>query len=115
VRCRRRGELSDDLVVNLLDNGFASLDLGACGHLRPRTLLCALEHTRMLLRLDLSSCKLTSGVVYSLPRSVPHLHLLRLGGEGTAGVELQAWERLIPRVAPCQTPECWEEDRATKR
>lgn len=110
---RRRHELSDAILMALVDETFASLDLRACAHVRPKTLVLVISRLPMLQSLDLSGCNFTSELVYSLPFSCPHLRVLRLSGTGTANVDLRAWQRLVPRVLP-STVETWEEDTSTR-
>lgn len=102
--------MTDAAVLALVDKSFAALDLSSCYHIRPSTLVRALDRTRMLQKLDLSGCKLTNCLVYSLPSSVPQLLVLRLGGVSVAGVDLLAWSHLIPSARVSRTPDSWEED-----
>lgn len=110
ICCRRRGDLTDSAVLALVDSSFAFLDVSSCRCIRPSTVVRALEHTRMLQKLDVSGCSITNSFVYSLPSSVPHLLVLRLGGADVSGVDFAAWKQLIPAVKISRTPESWEED-----
>jgi hypothetical protein len=108
-RYRRRGDLKDESVLALVDASFAYLDLSGCCHIRPRTLVRSLEQTRMLLKLDVSGCNVTNAFVYSLPSTVPHLQLLRLGGVSASSIDFSAWKLLIPELSIRTTPESWED------
>jgi hypothetical protein len=96
-----------------VDWSFAQLDLSSCSCLKPSTLVRVLDHTRMLLKLDVSGCSLTNAFVCSLPSSVPHLLVLRL--RGVPDVEIRAWRQLIPGISVSATPNSWEEEIAADR
>ena len=97
-------------MLALVDKSFAALDLSSCSHIKPSTLVSALDRTRMLQKLNVSGCKLTNCFVYSLPSSVPHLLVLRLCGAHVSGVDSLAWSQLIPSARVSRTPDSWEED-----
>ena len=98
VTCRRRKELTDAVLLALVDVGWAVLDLHGCQNLKPKTILAALQPLSGLRQLDLTGCKLTNHSVYSLPACVPRLEELRLQGRCTL-VDRAAWEALVPRAA----------------
>lgn len=106
---RRRHELTDAVLIALVDESFASIDLHGCGHIRPRTLVGMIRRLPMLQSLDISGCAITSQLIYSLPHSCPLLQLLRLSGRSTKCIDLRAWQRLIPRVLP-GTADTWEDE-----
>eukprot|EP00892_Ulva_mutabilis_P007504 jgi/Ulvmu1/5125/UM021_0142.1 len=106
---RRRHELTDMILLSLVDESFASLDLHGCSHIRPKTLVTLTSRIPMLQNLDISGSTFTSELIYSLPYSCPHLQVLRLSGGSTKSIDLRAWQRLIPRVFP-STADMWEDE-----
>jgi hypothetical protein len=109
--CRRRGELTGTTLLSLRDPSWNILDLNACSHLSPSSILKALKPLKHLRQLDLSDCSLTNEIVYALPGSVPQLQLLRMRGAHQL-VERSAWHALVPKVLSGCNIGSWEDAEA---
>ena len=110
LACRRRRELSDELVLALADPAWAMLDLSGCSALRAGTVAAVLARLSQCRVLDLSSCTLTNQIVYGMPAWVPELQHLRLAGPYPL-VERAAWQALVPAL-DVEAALSWEEDAA---
>ncbi|KAI8471340.1 MAG: hypothetical protein J3K34DRAFT_506807 [Monoraphidium minutum] len=104
---RRRGELGDAALAALADASFSTLDVSG-SRVTGAALLAVAARMPALRALDVAGCeRVGAGALRKLPRALPAVALLRLGG-GPACDEAAA--KALPKIVPAIAPEVADEE-----
>ena len=116
MRCRRRGEVTHEVVTAFVHSSWHSLDLCGCADLKPTTLVTIISRLPKLQALDLSGCQVTEYVLRFIGRECKNLQVLRLSGYRINEVSLRVWchirEPSTSDDCPASTTDTWESDHA---